>query len=660
MIPRRALRNLALFRFPAVLLAMGVMLVVTIGNISAIADGLGMHLFNSARYEEATRMEMELSDLLVKAHRFSYGDRDITRADVNLALDIFWSRVNVVATANYQRALREADIEDAKVAVEIKERLGDYEAAIQKLAPGERTSIRPLLSLIREFQTRVNDMSSDAYSARRFQMQKMIEQELASLASLKSMQSEFAALVGVLVLFVIVELVISRRVNVRLKRAVADKEALLVTDGLTGIGNRRGFETDLSSRPPLSEFSLLLVDLDGFKDVNDTMGHPAGDALLRHVATALAENALPLGGVVARLGGDEFAVLLKGSRHRALDYAEAALADISRPISVEGKTIQVTASIGVAHSSDARDATPFVETLMKHADLALYAAKADGRNCARFTTDDMIADNARKRCLGKDLAKAIADGDLDAAFQPIVSMKEGQTLSVETLVRWSHPRFGAIPAPEIVQAAEGADLILPMTLLMLDRACLLRERLSVSNDAPRMAVNLSPALLSMPDLAKAIVDVLAKRGCPSESVILELTEDAAMSLSEQVMDNLEALRSAGLRLAVDDFGTGYSNLSRLAALEFAQIKIDKSLIRRISVCDRTYEIVRHVSRMAHDLGMEVVGEGVETESDRALLMGLGVPLGQGYHFARPMSDLSLMAWLGERREGQASARLLAG
>ena len=120
MIPRRALRNLALLRFPAMLLAMGVMLVVTIGNISAIADGLGMHLFNSARYEEATRMEMELSDLLVKAHRFSYGDRDITRADVNLALDIFWSRVNVVATANYQRALREADIEDAKVAVEIR------------------------------------------------------------------------------------------------------------------------------------------------------------------------------------------------------------------------------------------------------------------------------------------------------------------------------------------------------------------------------------------------------------------------------------------------------------------------------------------------------------------------------------------------------------
>jgi diguanylate cyclase (GGDEF)-like protein len=656
----RALRTLALLRFPAMLLAMGVMLVVTIGNISAIADGLGMHLFNSARYEEATRMEMELSDLLVKAHRFSYGDRDITRADIDLALDIFWSRVNVVATANYQRALREADIQDAKVAVELKARLGDYEAAIQKLAPGERTSIRPLLSLIREFQTRVNDMSSDAYSARRFQMQKMIEQELASLGSLKSMQSEFAALVGVLVLFVIVELVISRQVNVRLKKAIADKEALLVTDGLTGIGNRRGFETDLSSRRPFSEFSLLLVDLDGFKDVNDTMGHPAGDALLRHVAAALAENALPMGGAVARLGGDEFAVLLKGSRHRALDYAEAALADIARPISAEGKTIQVTASIGVAHSSDARDATPFVETLMKHADLALYAAKADGRNCARFTTAEMIADNARKRCLAKDLARAISDGDLDAAFQPIVSMKTGRTLSVETLVRWSHPRFGAIPAPEIVQAAEGANLILPMTLVMLDRACQLRERLSVSTEAPRMAVNLSPALLSTPDLAKAITGVLARRGCPSESVILELTEDAAMSLSEQVMDNLEALRAAGLRLSVDDFGTGYSNLSRLTELEFAQIKIDKSLIRRISVCDRTYDIVRHVSRMAHDLGMEVVGEGVETESDRALLMGLGVPLGQGYHFARPMSDLSLMAWLGERPESRAGGRLLAG
>lgn len=655
---RRALRSLALLRFPAVLTAMGIMLVVTIDNISAIADGLGMHLFNTARYEEATRMEMELSDLLVKAHRYSYGDRDITREDVDLALDIFWSRVMVVSTPNYQLALRQANIKDAKVAVEMALRLPDFETAIHKLAPGEKTSIRPLLVLIRAFQTRVNEMSSDAYTARRLQMQKMIERELHSLGSLKSMQSQFAALAGVLVLFVIFELFISHRVNMRLKKAMAEKEALLVTDGLTGIGNRRGFETELSSRPPFSDFSLLLVDLDGFKEVNDTMGHPAGDALLRHVARALAVNATASGGIVARLGGDEFAVLLKGSRHRAMDYAEAVLGDIARPITVDGKSIQVTASIGVAHSSDARDATPFVETLMKHADLALYAAKDDGRNCARFTTTEMIADNARKRFLAKDLKKAIAEGDLDAAFQPIVSMKTGQVVSVETLVRWSHPRFGAIAAPDIVQAAEGANLILPMTLAVLDRACLLRQQLS--SDAPRMAVNLSPALLSIPNLAGSIADVLAKRNCPAESVIFELTEDAAMSLSDTVVENLEALRAAGIRLSVDDFGSGYSNLSRLAELEFAQIKIDKSLIRRIAACNRTYDIVRHISRMAQDLGMEVVAEGVETEADRTILLGLGAPLGQGYHFARPMSDLSLMAWLGERRINQSGARLLAG
>ncbi|MDH6267317.1 diguanylate cyclase (GGDEF)-like protein [Rhizobium sp. SG_E_25_P2] len=660
MMDRRALKNLALLRFPVMLLAMSAMLVVTIGNISGIADGLGMHLFNSARYEEATRLEMELSDLLVKAHRYSYGDRDIRRRDVDVALDIFWSRTNVVATPNYQKALRDANIMDAKVAVEMKARLPEFEAAIAKLTPGDRVSLRPLLALIREFQTRVNDMSSDAYLARRFQMQKMIERELHSLDSLKSMQSQFAGLVGFLVLFVIFELFISQRVNVRLKRAMAEKEALLVTDGLTGIGNRRGFETELASRPPFSEFSLLLVDLDSFKEVNDTMGHPAGDALLRHVAAALAANAAPLGGVVARLGGDEFAVLLKGSRHRAMDYADAALKDIARQISVEGKSLQVTASIGLAHSSDARDNALFAETLMKHADLALYSAKAEGRNCARFTTAEMIADSARKRCLARDLVTAIADGDLEAAFQPIVSLKTGETHSVETLVRWTHPRFGAIAAPDIVQAAEGANLILPMTLVMLDRACVLRAQLALSGDAPRMAVNLSPALLSMPDLAGSITGVLAKRKCPTESIILELTEDAAMSLSETVVENLEALRAAGVRLSVDDFGAGYSNLSRLAELEFAQIKIDKSLIRRIVVCNRTYDIVRHITRMAGDLGMEVVAEGVETEADRAVLLGLGAPFGQGYHFARPMSDLSLMAWLGERRADRPGPRLLSG
>ncbi len=205
-------------------------------------------------------------------------------------------------------------------------RLPDFETAIHKLAPGEKTSIRPLLVLIRAFQTRVNEMSSDAYTARRLQMQKMIERELHSLGSLKSMQSQFAALAGVLVLFVIFELFISHRVNMRLKKAMAEKEALLVTDGLTASQSPR-LRNGIVVATALQRLFAAARRSRRLQGGQRYDGPSAGDALLRHVARALAANATASGGIVARLGGDEFAVLLKGSRHRAMDYAEAVLGE---------------------------------------------------------------------------------------------------------------------------------------------------------------------------------------------------------------------------------------------------------------------------------------------------------------------------------------------
>jgi len=213
------------------------------------------------------------------------------------------------------------------------------------------------------------------------------------------------------------------------------------------------------------------------------------------------------------------------------------------------------------------------------------------------------------------------------------------------LVRWDHPRYGAIPAPEIVHAAESVNQILPMTLLVLRRACETHGQFAGLGLDARIAVNLSPDLLARPDLAEQVLDIIARHDCAPDRLMLELTEDVTMTRSQIVDANLQGLRAVGVSLSVDDFGTGYSNLSRLVDLEFAQIKLDKSLVARLSSCRRTFDIVRHVARMAADLGMDVVAEGVETDEDWKILTDLKIPLGQGYRFARPMSALALLGWM---------------
>ncbi|MXN43745.1 EAL domain-containing protein [Shinella kummerowiae] len=642
-IPRLNASGLLWIRFPAMLGLLAVMLVVGQDGVKKVADGINLRLFNSARFEEATRSEMEFNDLLNKAYRFTQGDGTVSREDVRFALDIFWSRMDTLRTASYRDALASGEVRETAIVSRVFASLPRLDAAVLALEAGNPASYKQVGDFAMEFQAPLLEYSDRSYTARRNQLRELVEKERQSLDDLRSIQIEFVGLSCLVLIYVLVELSLSRRINRRLKVALEDKRRLLASDHLTGIANRRHFEEALAEQSMQGSFAVVLVDLDGFKGVNDTLGHAAGDHVLKAVAEILDSLRLE-GDIVSRLGGDEFAILLDGSRERARHYAEAAVARVSTGCFFDGKPVRISASLGIAHIDDARmGATP--EQMMRDADAALYVAKAAGRNCIRFTTPDIMAMSHRKQALQVEIRSAIETGQIDVAFQPIVSLADGRVTSLEALVRWEHPDLGLIDPHELVVAAEQASEILPLTLFVIERACNIRSTLGACGRDLQVAVNVSPRLLTLERFSDAVIDVVHRHAVQRGGLLLELTEDAMMDESETVLRNIEHLRDGGIDFAVDDFGRGYSNLGRLAGLEFRRVKLDKSLIDNVTSSARTVDIVRGIGRMAADLGMDVVAEGVETAEQFAALQSLGIPFAQGYHFARPMKPLLLLPFL---------------
>jgi diguanylate cyclase (GGDEF)-like protein len=641
-LPRVTRSNLLLIRFPAILVLFAAMMVIGSQNIASITDGISMHLFKSARYEEATRAEMEFNDLLGKAYRYSSGDSSVRDVDIALALDIFWSRVNVLKTRSYRDALTGAGVVETSIIPDLFAALPKLEKAVQVLRFDQPATYAEMGQFAIRYQADIAHYSDKAYSARRNQMRGMVEREIDSLDNLKILQFEYAGLACLTFLYVLFELYLSRRGNRKLNLAMEEKQHLLISDHLTGIGNRRHFETALQTRSISDNFSLVMLDLDGFKAVNDTLGHAAGDHLLRHVASILLSTC-GMDDVVCRLGGDEFAVLLKGSKERAGAFANRIMQRLADPVLFEGNPIKAATSIGVAHSSD----MPITTTgcMLRNADAALYAAKAAGRNCVQFTSSTLTSASNRKRKLQADLKPAILDSRIDVAYQPIVSLSTGETKGIEALVRWNHPEFGAVPALEIIEVAEQTNQILPLTLHVIDHACKTRNHMAACGHDILVTANVSPGLMALPAFAQAVGEVAKRHDMQRGQLLLELTEDAMMAESEIVEQNIEYFRTLGIYLVVDDFGKGYSNLSRLANREFSKVKLDKSLVDGITTSDRSLGIARGISRMAIELGINVVAEGIEGPDQTAVLLELGITLGQGFHYARPMSALSLLAYL---------------
>ncbi|HTT88394.1 MAG TPA: GGDEF domain-containing protein [Acidimicrobiales bacterium] len=432
----------------------------------------------------------------------------------------------------------------------------------------------------------------------------------------------------------------------QLRREASVRQHQAQHDALTGLPNRALFaerlEEATEGAPPGSRVTVMLIDLDGFKEVNDTLGHHTGDAILREVAQRLA----PLdqeGNLVARLGGDEFAVLHVGMLEDSaiFEKAEQIVATICQPLGVEGLLLDVRASLGVAVSPmNSHDATG----LLRHADIAMYAAKGSGGG-VRFYDRAEDRSTLRRLRLATELRQAIEQADLDVWYQPVVQLDTGAVVSCEALLRWSHDQFGPISPTEFIPVAESAGLIDQLTWWVIETA--LAQAKSWRQIIPdlNVAVNLSARSLMSTDVSMRLAEVLHQVGLEPSALTLELTESSAMADPQTSERVLHGLRELGVNLSIDDYGTGFSSLSRLKHLPFHELKIDRSFVKEMIRDKGDEAIVRSTIELARNLGRTVTAEGVEDQATLQRLESLGCHAVQGFFLARPLPAPQCEAWL---------------
>jgi diguanylate cyclase (GGDEF)-like protein len=419
-------------------------------------------------------------------------------------------------------------------------------------------------------------------------------------------------------------------------------EVLALTDPLTALANRRAFLERLTmafatSRRSARPFAVLFVDLDAFKDVNDTLGHAIGDALLRQVAQRLRSTVRPTD-LVARFGGDEFAILQADASDPVAAATLAARVGtcIAAPFEIEGHEVRIAASIGISlYSADV--AGP--DAMMMQADLALYRAKGDGRNCSRFHTGQLDQEVHLRVTLAEELRLAIGGSEFELYYQPLVEINSGSIVGLETLLRWNHPRRGFIMPSIFIPIAERTGAIVPLGHWVFEEGCRQLKQWRDQGIAPEiLAVNVSGVQFKRPfDLALEIAASLARWGIEPGNIEVELTETVLMDITKKHGDTLEHLRQLGVRIAIDDFGTGYSSLKYLTIFPVNRLKIAQELVFKVTTDPRNATVVRAAIRLAKELGIEVIAEGVETEAQANFLLSAGCAYAQGYYFSRPVN-----------------------
>ncbi len=416
-------------------------------------------------------------------------------------------------------------------------------------------------------------------------------------------------------------------------------------DSLTGLPNRAVFLDRLArsvSRARRRDdylFAVLFLDVDRFKLVNDSSGHRTGDQLLMAVARRL-ENALRPGDMVARHGGDEFTILLDHLRdqHDVETIVQRIERHLSGPFDICGEELVINASIGITLSSVACHDP---EQMLRDADIAMYRAKARGRGRYEFFSSDMHQDIVSTLRVESDLRSAIKNEEFLAHYQPIVSFERGRISGFEALIRWRHPQRGLIPPGQFIPVAEESGLINQVGRWILREASRQMNEWHqrfASLPPLTISINLSTRQFSQPDLIERINAVLAETGLRPESLKIEITESAVMENAESAVEMLNQLKALGVQLSIDDFGTGYSSFNYLHRFPIDTLKIDRSFVSRMDLQPENVEIVRTIIALAHNLGMKVVAEGIETPAQMNRLRDLGCEYGQGYYLARPMDS----------------------
>ena len=407
-------------------------------------------------------------------------------------------------------------------------------------------------------------------------------------------------------------------------------------DALSGLPNRAHMAEEIEKfllkrnfGPSKHRAVAAYIDIDRFKDINDTLGHEAGDKLIKAVGERLSGELRPRD-LIARFGGDEFVILWVPAEPDSVNALASRIAAVfTAPFLVNGQNIRVTASIGLAVAPDHGST---VDELMRHADIALYEAKSQGRNRAVLFSPEMAEAVEHRRSIELDLRTAIDNDELTLHYQPIVSCDDGEIRGVEALVRWRHPRHGELPPASFIPIAENAGLLPALGEWVLDRAMLDSKRWPNLE----VAVNLSPVQFRHVDLETSLRRLTIEHGVEPSRLVLEITEGVLLEASDHTHAILNAIRAMGFQTALDDFGTGYSSLAYLCNFSFDKIKIDRSFISRLSTVDTSRTIIKSVVSLGRGLGMDIVAEGIETEFEAVMMMHLGCTELQGYYFSRPI------------------------
>lgn len=452
-----------------------------------------------------------------------------------------------------------------------------------------------------------------------------------------SLRSTYGRLAGGLLVLYVVLASISWSTTRRLRQHAAEREHEATHDQLTGLPNRALLRTRVQrmiDRGPEPHGALALVDLDRFKDVNDTLGHHAGDVLLEVVARRL-QGSLRTDDTVARIGGDEFALVLPGVT--TAEEAHALLAgvvdELGADIDLDGTPIRIDASIGVALSP--QHGASFAE-LLRHADGAMYRGKRGTSSVVIYEPGAAEAPTGHG-LLMRELAAALERDELVLHYHPQVDLVTGRTVGLEALVRWQHPTRGLLVPAEFLPTLEQSHLVDPFTAWVLDRALTDRTRWAELGEDLSVAVNVSPRNLMTDGLVETVSDLLHRTGTPADRLTVEVTESAFGTDTDQAGAVLRALDDLGVQISLDDFGTGYTSLRQVRSLPFAQVKVDRAFVAGVSSADPDADraVVASVVGLAHGLGCVVVAEGVEDAAAAAWLREAGCDVAQGYHYARP-------------------------
>lgn len=441
--------------------------------------------------------------------------------------------------------------------------------------------------------------------------------------------------------------------------ALKEKEACLQTllhhDPLTGLANRALCRDRLEravqrSARDKKQLALMFVDLDQFKRINDILGHHTGDKLLKAVAKRI-QSQLRMSDSISRFGGDEFVILVDdfNSIEQVATIAQKILDGFTTPLDVDGRAHYVTASIGIAIHSPEEEIDGALIRIMKRADVAMFAAKEQGRNNFLFYSAEMDAQAHEYLMLENDLRQALEREQFVMHYQPQIELTTGQIIGLEALIRWQHPEKGLLTPGGFIPIAETSGLMASIGAWALRTACAYAQKLVSNGRAPlRMSINISPLQFKAANFTELVSKILAETGFDPQCLELEITEGIAMEHTEETISRLSALREMGVKLAIDDFGKGYSSLSYLKHLPVTTLKIDMAFVRGILTNQYDSAIIEAILTLAKSLDMDVIAEGIENEEQRQALRSLGCELGQGYLFSHPIPPEELNKLLSTR------------